>query len=103
MASRGALMIPLYSEEPRFHHCHQILISLMDIDSLITKWRYITAHLVQRMLGSARSAQGGSSGYQYLRSTLHREVQGILDLYHYLSFLIPDNLFRLYSTQIRLH
>ena len=35
----GALMISCYSEEPRFHQPHQMLIALMDIDSLITKWR----------------------------------------------------------------
>ena len=50
----GALMIICYrsvlslqpfliifwsSEQPRFHQPHQMLIALMDIDSLITKWR----------------------------------------------------------------
>ena len=35
----GALMISMYSEEPRFHQPHQLLMALMDIDSLITKWR----------------------------------------------------------------
>ena len=66
-------------------------MALMDIDSLITKWRckYLVAlkfplnsdlmsntdsdnhvMLVQRMLGSSQLGTGGSSGYQYLRSTL---------------------------------
>ena len=38
-AIQGALMISLYSAEPRFHIPHALLICLMDIDSLITKWR----------------------------------------------------------------
>lgn len=38
-ALQGALMITLYSDEPRFHQPSQILLALMDIDSLITKWR----------------------------------------------------------------
>ena len=63
-------------------------MALMDIDSLITKWRceYLKfplnsdlmsntdsdnhVMLVQRMLGSSQLGTGGSSGYQYLRSTL---------------------------------
>ena len=38
-ALQGALMISMYSEEPRFHQPHTLLMALMDIDSLITKWR----------------------------------------------------------------
>jgi len=32
-------MIMLYRDEPRFNQPHQLLMLLMDIDSLITKWR----------------------------------------------------------------
>lgn len=38
-AFQGAIMIQFYRDEPRFSHPHQLLQSLMDIDSLITKWR----------------------------------------------------------------
>lgn len=38
-ALQGAVMITLYRDEPRFSQPHQILTLLMDIDSLITKWR----------------------------------------------------------------
>lgn len=38
-ALQGAIMITLYRDEPRFNQPHQILMLLMDIDSLITKWR----------------------------------------------------------------
>lgn len=89
-------MITFYRDEPRFSQPHQILTLLMDIDSLITKWRckhYFFSHtissikgineinpenlfsdnhvlMVQRMIGSSQLGTGGSSGYQYLRSTL---------------------------------
>lgn len=90
-ALQGAIMITLYRDEPRFNQPHQILALLMDIDSYITKWRCkidlqietIKLHnlnddnivdnhvmLVQRMIGSQQIGTGGSSGYQYLRSTL---------------------------------
>ena len=38
-ALQGALMISLYRDEPRFNQPFHILVLLMDIDSLITKWR----------------------------------------------------------------
>ncbi|XP_020849773.1 tryptophan 2,3-dioxygenase isoform X3 [Phascolarctos cinereus] len=38
-ALQGALMIYFYREEPRFQVPFQLLTSLMDIDSLMTKWR----------------------------------------------------------------
>ncbi|XP_062332897.1 tryptophan 2,3-dioxygenase A isoform X2 [Osmerus eperlanus] len=39
-ALQGALMIYFYREEPRFQVPFQLLTSLMDIDMLMTKWRY---------------------------------------------------------------
>ena len=33
------MMIYLYRDEPRFHQPFQLLTILMDIDSLLTKWR----------------------------------------------------------------
>lgn len=38
-ALQGAIMITLYRDEPRFSQPHQLLTVLMDIDSLMTKWR----------------------------------------------------------------
>lgn len=42
-AFQGAIMISFYRDEPRFSQPHQILTLLMDIDSLITKWRCETS------------------------------------------------------------
>lgn len=99
-AFQGAILITLYRDQPRFSQPHQVLTCLMDIDSFMTKWRCklmsdktfffekftfnhffreiylpnfsIDSHImmVQRMIGSQQLGTGGSSGYQYLRSTL---------------------------------
>ena len=45
-ALQGALMISLYSSEPRFHIPHELLKALMDIDSLVTKWRCKNLNLI---------------------------------------------------------
>lgn len=88
-ALQGAILITLYRDEPRFSQPHQILNLLMDIDSLITKWRYNHVLMVQRMIGSSQLGTGGSSGYQYLRSTLSDRYKVFVDLFNLSTFLIP--------------
>merc|ERR1719431_2486110 len=78
--------------ERRFHQPHTLLMALMDNDSLITKWRYNHVMLVQRMLGSSQLGTGGSSGYQYLRSTLSERYKVFIDLFNLSTFLVPRNL-----------
>ncbi|KAF2900582.1 hypothetical protein ILUMI_05605 [Ignelater luminosus] len=92
MALQGAIMITFYRDEPRFSQPHQILTLLMDIDSLITKWRYNHVLMVQRMIGSSQLGTGGSSGYQYLRSTLSDRYKVFVDLFNLSTFLIPRSL-----------
>lgn len=87
-AFQGAMMISLYRDQQRFHHPFQILTSLMDIDSLFTKWRYNHVMMVQRMIGS-KFGTGGSSGYQYLRATVSDRYKVFLDLFNLSTFLIP--------------
>nr|XP_023018705.1 tryptophan 2,3-dioxygenase-like [Leptinotarsa decemlineata] len=82
-------MITFYRDEPRFSQPHQILTLLMDIDSLITKWRYNHMLMVQRMIGATQLGTGGSSGYQYLRSTLSDRYKVFVDLFNLSTFLIP--------------
>ncbi|GBP17811.1 Tryptophan 2,3-dioxygenase [Eumeta japonica] len=91
-AMQGAIMITFYRDEPRFSQPHQILTLLMDIDSLITKWRYNHVIMVQRMIGSQQLGTGGSSGYQYLRSTLSDRYKVFLDLFNLSTFLLPRSL-----------
>ncbi|XP_057662899.1 tryptophan 2,3-dioxygenase [Diorhabda carinulata] len=88
-ALQGAIMITFYRDEPRFSQPHQILTLLMDIDSLITKWRYNHMLMVQRMIGSSQLGTGGSSGYHYLRSTLSDRYKVFVDLFNLSTFLVP--------------
>ncbi|XP_063366107.1 tryptophan 2,3-dioxygenase [Cydia amplana] len=91
-ALQGAIMITFYRDEPRFSQPHQLLTLLMDMDSLITKWRYNHVIMVQRMIGSQQLGTGGSSGYQYLRSTLSDRYKVFLDLFNLSTFLLPRSL-----------
>ncbi|XP_061193029.1 tryptophan 2,3-dioxygenase-like isoform X1 [Saccostrea echinata] len=87
-AFQGALLISLYRDEPRFHQPYQLLTLLMDIDSLMTKWRYNHVMMVQRMIGS-KVGTGGSSGYHYLRSTVSDRYKVFLDLFNLSTYVIP--------------
>ncbi|NXC94423.1 T23O dioxygenase, partial [Certhia familiaris] len=87
-ALKGALMIYFYREEPRFQVPFQLLTALMDLDVLMTKWRYNHVCLVHRMIGS-KAGTGGSSGYQYLRSTVSDRYKVFVDLFNLSTFLVP--------------
>ncbi|XP_076877212.1 tryptophan 2,3-dioxygenase A [Brachyhypopomus gauderio] len=87
-ALQGALMIYFYREEPRFQVPFQLLTSLMDIDTLMTKWRYNHVCMVHRMIGS-KAGTGGSSGYHYLRSTVSDRYKVFVDLFNLATFLVP--------------
>ncbi|CAF3680792.1 unnamed protein product [Rotaria sordida] len=87
-ALQGALMVMLYREQPRFQGPYQILSLLMDVDALITKWRYNHLILVQRQIGN-KQGTGGSAGYSYLRSTCSDRYKVFIDLFNLASFIIP--------------
>lgn len=111
-AMLGLIMITLYKEEPRFHQPSLLLEELINLEVELTKWRCKAADLVlgigtysekstvpnladnhvllvQRQLGSQQLGTGGSSGYQYLRSTLSDRYKVFLDLFNVSTFLIP--------------
>ncbi|NXO70898.1 T23O dioxygenase, partial [Phainopepla nitens] len=87
-ALKGALMIYFYREEPRFQVPFQLLTSLMDLDVLMTKWRYNHVCLVHRMIGG-KAGTGGSSGYHYLRSTVSDRYKVFVDFFNLSTFLVP--------------
>lgn len=87
-AMQGALMIFFYRDEPRFSLPFQILQLLMDIDSLLLKWRYDHSMMVQRMIGS-KVGTAGSSGYQYLKSTISERYKVFVDLFNLSNFFVP--------------
>ncbi|KAK3594661.1 hypothetical protein CHS0354_003585 [Potamilus streckersoni] len=81
------LMISLYRNEPRFNQPYQLLTLLMDMDSLVGKWRYHHVQMVQRMIGS-KVGTGGSSGYLYLKSTVSDGYKVFADLLNLSTYLI---------------
>jgi len=97
----GALMIMLYREQPRFQGPYQVLSLLMDIDALITKWRYNHLILVQRQIGN-KQGTGGSAGYSYLRSTCSDRYKVFLDLFNLASFLIPREFIPKLTSEMKL-
>jgi tryptophan 2,3-dioxygenase len=86
-AAQAALLILLYREQPILHQPFRLLTALIDIDELMTTWRYRHALMVQRMIGT-KIGTGGSSGHQYLKHTVdaHRVF---LDFFNLSTFLIP--------------
>ncbi|XP_066503203.1 tryptophan 2,3-dioxygenase B [Hoplias malabaricus] len=87
-ALQGALMIYFYREEPRFQVPFQLLTYLMEVDTLMTKWRYNHVCMAHRMIGS-KAGTGGSSGYHYLRSTVSDRYKVFVDLFNLATFLVP--------------
>jgi tryptophan 2,3-dioxygenase len=84
---QAALLITLYRQEPMLQMPARLLALVMDIDELLSLWRYRHALMVQRMMGMAVGT-GGSTGYGYLMATLERH-RIFTDLYGLATYLIP--------------
>jgi tryptophan 2,3-dioxygenase len=80
-------LINLYRDEPILQMPFNLLMRLVDIDEMLTSWRYRHAQMVLRMLGR-KIGTGGSSGYDYLHATA---VQHHIfnDLHNISTLLIP--------------
>tara|TARA_S200000501_G_scaffold374923_1_gene425604 strand:- start:444 stop:1529 length:1086 start_codon:yes stop_codon:yes gene_type:complete len=80
-ATKAALLIFLYREEPILHSPFNFLTRLMDVDELFTTWRHRHALMVRRMIGS-KIGTGGSSGHAYLKATTdhHKVFSDLADL-----------------------
>jgi tryptophan 2,3-dioxygenase len=86
----SALFIVLYRDEPILNLPFMIINSLIDIDELFSTWRYKHSLLAYRMLGK-KIGTGGSSGYEYLKSTV--EAHKIFtDFFNLSTFLIPKSM-----------
>lgn len=86
-ATLAALFINLYRDEPILQLPYQLLTSLVNIDDLLTTWRYRHAQMVLRMLGH-KIGTGGSSGHDYLNKTAHsHKIFG--DFHSISTLLIP--------------
>jgi tryptophan 2,3-dioxygenase len=85
-ATRAALFIHLYRDQPILHLPFRLLRTLVDVDELLATWRYRHALMVHRMIGT-KIGTGGSSGHQYLLSTVERN-KVFTDLFNLSTFLI---------------
>ena len=86
-AMQAALLIHLYRDEPILHLPFRLLTLLVDLDELLTTWRYRHALMVHRMIGN-KLGTGGSTGYHYLRATVDK-YKVFSDLFDLSTFLIP--------------
>lgn len=86
-AVHAALFIQVYRDQPALQQPFRLLTSLLDLDELMTNWRYRHALMARRMLGS-KIGTGGSSGYDYLKNATdqHRLFK---DLNMLTTFFIP--------------
>ncbi len=85
-ATRAALFIHLYRDQPILHLPFRFLTLLVDVDELLSAWRYRHALMVHRMIGT-KIGTGGSSGHRYLLATVERN-KVFTDLYDLSTFLI---------------
>jgi len=85
-ATRAALFIHLYRDQPILHLPYRLLTTLVDVDELLATWRYRHALMVHRMIGT-KIGTGGSSGHHYLLSTVERN-KVFSDLFNLSTFLI---------------
>jgi tryptophan 2,3-dioxygenase len=85
-ATRAALFIHLYRDQPILHLPYRLLRTLVDVDEMLATWRYRHALMVHRMIGT-KIGTGGSSGHTYLLSTVERN-KVFTDLFNLSTFLI---------------
>jgi tryptophan 2,3-dioxygenase len=86
-ALQAALFITIYRNEPVLQAPYVLLSRIKDVDEMLARWRLRHALMVQRMVGMSVGT-GGSSGYEYLMSTIqsHRIFS---DLFALSTYLIP--------------
>lgn len=86
-ALHAALLIQLYRDQSILQIPFQILTSLLDIDEILTNWRYRHALMAHRMLGK-KIGTGGSSGHQYLKDATESH-KIFSDYFNLTTYLIP--------------
>lgn len=70
-AMRAVLFIMMYRNLPIFHLPFELLTTLIDIDELLSRWRYRHMLMTRRMIGM-RVGTGGTSGAGYLEGALRQ-------------------------------
>jgi tryptophan 2,3-dioxygenase len=89
-ASRNALFIMLYRDQPLLQLPYELLTTLLEIDENLSMWRHRHIHMVQRTIGK-RVGTGGSTGAEYLRGAAdsHYVFKELAEL---TSFLLPRHM-----------
>jgi tryptophan 2,3-dioxygenase len=89
-ASRNAMFIMLYRDQPLLQLPYELLNTLLEVDELLSMWRHRHIHMVQRTIGK-RVGTGGSTGAEYLRGAAdsHYVFKELAEL---TSFLLPRNM-----------
>ncbi|XP_026804490.1 tryptophan 2,3-dioxygenase [Rhopalosiphum maidis] len=89
MALKGAILVYAYRYEKECTLANKILESLVDIDTLLSKWRYSHFVMVHKMIGSYSSGTGGTTGSEYLKSTLCDSYRIFIDLVNLPALIVP--------------
>lgn len=92
-AFKSALCIFINKENSRYNTMYEILCALQDIDTLINKWRANHVNIVLKMIGTDLMGTGGSSGYQYLRSTLTDRYKIFTDFFNLSGYIVERSYF----------
>jgi len=87
-ASLAAIFVWTYRNQPLLHTPASVLDAIVELDSLVSLWRYRHTMMVSKMIGM-RVGTGGSSGHDYLMATTMRQ-RVFDDVTSLSSFLIPQ-------------
>jgi len=89
-ATRNAMFIMLYRDQPLLQLPYELLSTLLEVDEQLSMWRHRHIHMVQRTIGK-RVGTGGSTGAEYLRGAAdsHYVFKELAEL---TSFLLPRNM-----------
>lgn len=88
-ASRAAMFIMLYRGYPMMAFPFRLLNNLLEIDELLSTWRFRHMNMVHRIIGM-RTGTGGSTGKEYLKGALDKHYI-YKDLAALTSFLVERN------------
>ncbi len=89
-ASRNAMFIMLYRDQPLLQLPYELLNTLLEVDEQLSMWRHRHIHMVQRTIGK-RVGTGGSTGAEYLRGAADSHYI-FKELSELTSFLLPRNM-----------
>ncbi|MBU3741364.1 MAG: tryptophan 2,3-dioxygenase [Candidatus Kapabacteria bacterium] len=88
-ATLAALFIATYRHYPLLQGPYRFIDAVVELDRLVSLWRFRHTLMVGRMIGM-RIGTGGSSGYDYLMATAVKQ-RVFDDLTSLTSFLIPSS------------